>query len=89
MYNLLLQSVLMFPVYVLFIKRIEALWFRDFSNTHGIRTYCFNYFQVYILIHLHQHQKRKKFKLFTKILELYQVSQRFRYSQIVYIKSNT
>ena len=34
-------------------------------------------------------KKEKKFKLFTKIWEIYQVSQRFQYSQIVYIKTIT
>ena len=58
---------------MLFTKRIETFWFGDISNTRDIITYCFKYFQVYILIHLHQNQKRKKFELFTKIFELYQV----------------
>ena len=47
-------------------------------------TEAFRFF--YILIHVYQNQKRKKIELFTKIFELYQVSQRFQYSQIVYIK---
>ena len=39
---------------------------------------------------MYQYQKRKKtIELLTKISELYEVSQRFQYSQIVYIKSIT
>ena len=58
MYNFLWQTVLIFPIYILFTKRIETFWFRDFSNTRDIRTYCFKYFQVYILVHLYQNQKK-------------------------------
>ena len=76
-----------FSIYILFTKSIETFWLRDFSNTRDSRTYCFKHFQVYILVQMYQNQKRKKFELFTKIFELYQVSQRFQYSQIVYIKS--
>ena len=79
------QTVLIFSIYILFTKRIETFWFRDFSNTRDIRTYCFKYSQVYILIQMYQNQK-KKFELFKKNFELYQVSERFQYSQIVYIK---
>ena len=77
MYNFMYIIILIFPRYILFTKRVETFWFRDFSNTRDIRTHGFKYFQVYILIHLYQNQKRKKFELFTKIFELYQVSQRF------------
>ena len=38
---------------------------------------------------MYQNQKRKKCELFTKIFKPYQVSQRFQYSQIVYIKRIT
>ena len=44
--------------------------------------------QVCILVHLYQNNKiKKKKELFTKICELCQVSQRFQYSQFVYIKT--
>ena len=95
MYNFLWQTVLMFPIYILLTKRIEIFWFRDISNTQDIRTYCFKYLGIYILRQVSQNQKRKKFELFTKIFEPYQVarySQRFKcqkYSKIVYIKSIT
>ena len=58
-------------------KRIETFSFRDVSNTRDIRIYFLKCFQVYILVHLYQNQKRKTFELFTKIFELYQVSQIF------------
>ena len=38
---------------------------------------------------MYQIQKRKNLELLIKISELYQVSQRFQYSPIVYIKSIT
>ena len=77
-------------IYILFTKRIEIFWFRDFSNTRDIRTYCFKYFQVYKYtfwyIYIYQNQKRKKFELFTRIFELFT---RFQFSKVVYIKSIT
>ena len=73
-------------MYVLFTKRIETFWFGDFRNTRDIRTYCF---QVYILIQIYQNQKRKKLNYSQRPFELYQVSQRFQYCQIVYTKSIT
>ena len=38
---------------------MEATWFRDISNTRDIRTYCFKYFQAYILGNLQQNQEKK------------------------------
>ena len=77
MYNFLWQTVLIFPIYILFKKRIETFWFRDISNTQDIITSCFKYFQVYFLVQLYRNQKRKTSEIFTKIFTLYQVSQRF------------
>ena len=50
-------------------RRIETFWFRNFSNTRNIRTYCFKYFEVYILIHLHQNQKRKNLNYSQRLLK--------------------
>ena len=58
---------------MLFTKRIETFWFRDFSTTRDIRTYFSKYFQVYIFVQIYQNQKTKKFELFAKVFELYQV----------------
>ena len=79
------QTVLIFPIYI-FTKKLETFWFRDFSDT-GILEHIASsmYFQVCILLYLYQDQKIIKFELFTKIFELYKVSQIFQYSQIVYI----
>ena len=52
--NFLWQTVLIFPIYILFTKRIENFWFGDINNARDIRTYCFKYFRVYILVHLYQ-----------------------------------
>ena len=32
MYNFLCQNVLIFPMYILFTKRIETFWYRDVTN---------------------------------------------------------
>ena len=48
-------------------KKNGNIWLRDFSNTLDIKTYCFKYFQLYILIQMYQNQQRKKLELFTKI----------------------
>ena len=55
------QTALLFPIFILLIKRIETFWFRDLSKAQDIRTYCFKYFQAYILIYLYQSQKEKCF----------------------------
>ena len=36
MYNFLFQTVLIFPIYILFTKRMETFWFRDISTIRGI-----------------------------------------------------
>ena len=39
MYNFQCQTVLIFPIYILFIKIIEAFWSRDVTSTRGIRKF--------------------------------------------------
>ena len=79
MYNFLCQIFLNIFKYILFIKRTETVWSRDFVDirvlTHfEFKTHkeiyvlnCFKSFQIYILGQMSQkNQARKKFEIFTK-----------------------
>ena len=54
---------LIFPISILFTKRIKICWFRDISNTQDAMIYCLNKYCTKI-------RKEKKLELFPKIFEL-------------------
>ena len=38
-YNFLCQTVLIFPIYLVFTKRIKIFWSRDITSIRGIKTF--------------------------------------------------
>ena len=53
--SFLWQNVVILPTYIIH----KTFWFKDFSNTRNIRTYCFRYFQLYFDTFAPKSEKKK------------------------------
>ena len=87
MYNFWANCGNILNIYILFTKSIETFWFRDFSNTRDIRTYCFKYFQVYILVQMYQNQKRKNLNYSQRFLNYIKCHKDFNTPKLYTLKA--